>query len=399
MAGCDRERPAAAVEEPQRLPVIAALDAPPGEAILAQGQLEPAGGVLAIVAPPGDRIEAITVAAGDAVREGMVVVRLAGRAAREAELAVAEARLAEARQTVEAETATAQARLQVAQVGVTQNQNQLRRAENYLAQARAEGGELELLERTARLAEEKLAQLRQAAAEPASRRLVSETSVRQQALAAEAARAELEAAEREAEAAVESAALALEAAEKELQASRLAIQAATATAPLASLQKQIELLQLQVANSDLISPIDGVVLAVDASSGAATSGAAVLRVADTSRMVCRAEVPIAELTRVALGAEAKMDGGGLPQPLSGRVASISRVIGAPRLPSPNPMAQVDWRAVDVVIEIDPADAEAAARVVHARVDVAIRAVDAGPADAGAVEAGAVEAGASGADGR
>lgn len=372
-AGCDLNRPGIAVDEPQRLPVIAALDAPPGEAVLAQGQLEPAGGVIPIIAAVGDRIEEITVTAGDPVTAGMVVGRLAGRTAREAELAVAQARLAEARQRVEAETAAAQAQLQVAEVGIKRHQIQLRRAENYLAQARAEGGELELLERTARLAEEKLAQLRQAAAEPASRRLVSETAVRQQALAAEAARAELEAAEREAEAAVESAALALEAAEKELQANRLAIGAATATAPLESLQKQIELLALQVENADLVSPIDGIVLAVDASPGEATTGAPVMRVANTTRMVCRAEVPIAELTRVAVGAEAKMDGGGLNKPLSGRVASISRVIGAPRLPSPNPMAQVDWRAVDVIIEIDPADAEAAARVVHARVDVAIRA--------------------------
>lgn len=373
LLGCDRGGSAMEESEPQMLPVVAALGAPPGEVVLAQGQLEPARGVIPIIATQGDRIEQISVAAGDSVTAGMVVGRLAGRAARQAELAVAEIQLAEARERRRAAAATAKAELEVAAVGVKRNERQLRQAEESLARAQAPGGELELLERRLRLAQEKLDQLRQAAAEPDSRRLVGATAVQQQELAVEAARAELESARREAEGAAEAAQLALEAAEKELRAAELAIESASATAPLESLEKQVELLELQVQQAELTSPISGIVLAVDMSEGEPTTGRPVMRVADTSQMICRAEVPVAELPRIAIGAEAKMTGGGLGEPISGRVGSISRVIGSPRLPSPSPLSRVDWRAADVVIDVDPSDAERAAQLIHARVDVAIRA--------------------------
>lgn len=373
LLGCDRERWAAGGGEPQLLPVVAALDAPPGEVVLAQGQLEPAGGVIPIIAPQGDRIEELAVAAEDSVTAGMVVGRLAGRATREAELAVAATQLEEARERRRAAAAAAKAELEVAAVGVKRNERQLRRAKASLARAQAPGGELELLERRLQLAEEKLAQLRQAAAEPQSRRLVGATAVQQQELAVEAARAELESARREAEGAVEAAQLVLEASQKELRAAELAIESASATAPLESLAKQVDLLELRVQQAELVSPISGTVLAVDMSAGEPTTGMPVMRVADTSQMICRAEVPVAELPRIAIGAEAKMTGGGLSEPISGRVASISRVIGSPGLPSPSPLARVDWRAADVVIDIAPADAERAAQLINARVDVAIRA--------------------------
>lgn len=373
LLGCDRRESRAVESEPQLLPVVAALDAPPGEIVLAQGQLEPARGVIPIIAAAGDRIEQISVDAGDSVTAGMVVGRLAGRATRQAELAVAETQLAEARERRRAATAAAEAELEVAAVGIKRNQRQLRQAEASLARAQSQGGELELLERRLRLAQEKLDQLRQAAAEPESRRLVGASAVQQQELAVEAARTEWESARREAEGAVEAAQLALEASEKELRAAELAIESASATAPIESLERQVELLELQVQSAELVSPISGTVLAVDMSEGEPTTGMPVMRVADTSQMICRAEVPVAELPRIAIGAEAKMTGGGFDAPLSGHVGSISRVIGSPRLPSPSPMARVDWRAADVVIDIDPSDAERAATLINARVDVAIRA--------------------------
>lgn len=374
LLGCDREASETVASEPQLLPVVAALDAPPGEIVLAQGQLEPTRGVIPIIAAAGDRIEQINVDAGDSVTAGMVVGRLAGRATRQAELAVAETQLAEARERRRAQAAAAQAELEVAAVGIKRNERQLRQAEAALARAQADGGELQLLERRLRLAQEKLMQLRQAAAEPESRRLVGATAVEQQELAVEAARAELESARREAEGAVEAAQLVLEASEKELRAAELAIESARVTAPIESLEKQVELLELQVQRAELISPISGTVLAVDASEGEpTTTGTPVMRVADTTQMICRAEIPVAELPRIAIGAEAKMTGGGLDAAISGRVGSISRIIGSPRLPSPSPMARVDWRAADVVIDIDPSDAPRAARLINARVDVAIRA--------------------------
>jgi multidrug resistance efflux pump len=121
----------------------------------------------------------------------------------------------------------------------------------------------------------------------------------------------------------------------------------------------------------LKSPIDGVVVAIDMAPGQPTTGMPVMRLADTSKMICRVEVPLAEIERVALNAPVKMVASGLSEPLSGRVASISQIIGAPRLPNPNPMARVDWRSALVIVDIDPLDAPRAAKMIQGQVDVGI----------------------------
>lgn len=373
--GC-RPGPAPPAEPAGLSQITAALDAPLAELVFAQGQLEPAGGVIPIVAPPGDRIESLRVAEGDAVTTGESVGRLASQSLRETELEVAQLKLAEARATKEAAMAAARAELEVADVGVTTRQLELQKAEDALARALASGGELDLLQQRVQLAQDKLAQMRRSATGPDATRILSETAVRQQALATQAAEAELDTARRQAESQVQAAQLLLQVAEKERRAAELRIQSAEQGTPLGSLEKQIEVLREQLAAAALTSPIDGIVLAIDTSPGQPTNTRPVLRVADVSTMVCRAEVPVALLPRIAVGNRAAISGGGLPDTeLTGRVISISRLAGAPRLPSPDPRQPVDYRAAIVVIEVDADDAAIAAQRVLSQVDVAIRARD------------------------
>ncbi len=369
--GCRRESSPSSSQELLQLPVIAALNAPPGTVVLAQGQLEPAAGVIPIVAPVGDRLESIDVDEGSPVTVGKELATLAGAALRQAELAVAETQLAEGKLQSTAQLATAKAKLEVARIGVTKNEMQLTEARATLQRASAEGGELDLLQRKAALATEKLNQLRVAAAEPDSRRLVNESVVQQQELVVEAALAELDAAQRNGQSAVEAASLLVEASKAELNAAELQIESTSALAPLGSLEKKVDLLRLQVSSSKLKSPINGVVVAIDMAPGQPTTGMPVMRLADTSKMICRVEVPLAEIARVSLQAPVKMVASGLSEPLSGKVASISNIIGPPRLPNPNPMAQVDWRSALIIVEIDPQDAPRAAKIIQGQVDVGI----------------------------
>ncbi len=90
-------------------------------------------------------------------------------------------------------------------------------------------------------------------------------------------------------------------------------------------------------------------------------------------MIVRAEVNVVDLQRVHVGAKATLTSAALLKPLTGKVKSISRLVGTPRLPNPNPMARVDWRSAHVVIEIDEASVEAAAQRIQLQVDVAIAA--------------------------
>ena len=374
--GCGPDPAPELSEAPVRqLPALEALGAPPGEAIIAQGQLQPAGGVVPVTAPPGDRVERILVSVGQRVSEGEVLGRLASEEAREAELAVAESRLAEARAQSRAERTVAEAQLEVARTGLRSAELQAEQAVEQLRSAEAEGGQLRLLEQRLELAEERLAKLREASGNRAGARLVTPSQLRQQQLEVDQARAEIGEVRRSAQAAIDAARLRVEAAEKEIREAELAIEAAEAAAPIGSLQKQVELLELQVESARLISPINGVVLSVDLSAGEPTTGQPVLRIADTSRMVCEAEVHVAQLPRLRAGAEARMTSAALAEPLAGEVISVSRIVGPPRLENPNPLAQSDYRTVEVTIGIAPEDTDVAAQLVHLQVDVAIRAAD------------------------
>jgi len=75
--------------------------------------------------------------------------------------------------------------------------------------------------------------------------------------------------------------------EKEIHANELAIASAKAALGTQTMDKQIELLKLQVQSIKLISPINAIVLSIDTRPGEPTSIAPVMRLADTSQMIVR----------------------------------------------------------------------------------------------------------------
>ena len=127
------------------LPALVVLGAKPGAAIVAQGQLEPATGILPIVAPLGDRVESIEVVEGQKVKVGDALGRLISQAAKELELDIAIARRDEAKAKLNAEEATARAKLEVAKVGLRQSKQTIDQAVNSLEEAESGGGKLALL--------------------------------------------------------------------------------------------------------------------------------------------------------------------------------------------------------------------------------------------------------------
>lgn len=387
-AGCETGSRESAGPAAARLPALDAL-APvaPHGAVVAQGQLQPDGGVVSLIGPTGDRLLRWDVAEGDRVKAGQSLGELESLAARSQELRVAQTQLREARARAEAEKRVAEARLEVARIGLAKAELQRSQAEQRLARAEAEGGQLDLLRQTVTLAENKLDQLRQAARDESAGRLVSPAALDQQELEVRQARSEWESARQQAREGLEMGALAVQAARGEVVAAEAAAESVAATVPLESLEQQVELMSLQVAAVRLHSPIDGKVLSLDVSPGDSLATRPLARVADTSRMVCRAEVNVAEMRRVVVGAETRLSSPALSRPLAGTVRSVSRLVGSPQLPSPSPLARVDWRSAEVMIEIAPGDVERAAPWIHLQVDVAIAAApesapDDAPGDAG-----------------
>lgn len=374
MLGCDRRGPSgSAAGQASTVPALAALGAAPGSAIVAQGQLEPAAGIIPIVAPPGDRVEEITVAEGQKVKAGDKLGRLLSQAARELELQIAVARRDEAIAKINAEEAAATAKLEVARVGLRQAKLELDQAVQMLKDAEATGGKLALLDQQLQIAEAKLNQLREAASNRDTGRLVTQTSIEQQQLTVDQSRSELNLARRESRDKIAAGTLAVEAAEKEIYATELAIASAKTASGVQIMDKQIKLLELQLESIKLISPIDATILSVDSRAGEPTGNMPIMRLADTSRMVAKAEVNVADLTRLSIGAKATVTSSAFESPIRGKVISISRLVGSPSLPNANPMARVDWSSAEVVIEINDAHTEQAAQRIQMQVDIAIEA--------------------------
>ena len=356
----------------QRLPALAALDAEAGEVVVAQGQLEPASGVISIMAPAGDRVAAITVSEGDSVSQGQVVGRLTSLEAREAELAVAEAQLQEARQRLASELSVGRAQLEAAKIELRKAELQLAQGTTEFERAEASGGRLALLQERVELAENKLQQLRRAADDPTAGRLVTASSLEQQELDVRQARSEWQSARQDALQTIETGKLSVEAAKQELEAARLALEAAETATPIKSLEGQVELLRLKRDATQLTSPIDGTVVAVHAVAGQATTGGPLIQVADTEEMICRVELNVADLQRIQIGSPARMSSPALAPILAGTVASISRMVGAPQLPNSYPMAAADWRSAEVIVALTDESDQEAASLINLQVDVAIK---------------------------
>jgi len=371
--GCNGKPESAMPSTEAPLTALSALGAKAGNAILAQGQLAPSGGILSVVAPPGDRVVQMHVSEGQWVDQGQTLGRLESYHVRQIELAVAESKLREAESKLAAEQAVARARLEVAKIELQKAEWTMRQSTEQWEQAELPGGKLELAGQRVRLAENQLSQLRRAVADTTAPRIVSAATIDQQELEVNQAKSDLQAARREAESAIETGRLAVAAATQEILATELAIESAVASSPLESIRKQIELLEVQLSMSELKSPIAGRVMAIDVGPGEATTGLSILRIADTQSMICRVDMNVADLPRVKPGGRATITSAAFSGVMGGDVTEISSLIGSPRLPDPNPLTRTDWRSVEVIIHLDPESSEKAADLIHLQVDVAIQA--------------------------
>lgn len=340
--------------------------------IVAQGTLRPRSGVLPVMAPPGDRVTRIAVSEDDFVEPGDLLVELESLRAKQVELDVAQAKLAEGKNRVATETAAAKARLQVARAKLRQSEQELQQTQTKLQIAEGEGGELDLLRRAADLAQRKLDRLRAAANDPSTRRLVTDDQLEEEGLKIEESRAGYESAKAEANDAIAAGRLAVEAAKQEIIAAERAIEAAEAVGAIGSLAKQIELLKLSLETASLISPIRGRVLSINTMIGQATTTMPLMHLADTTEMICVAEINVADLDRVVPGQTAEITSPGLPQRLSGTVQRIHPMIAAPGLSNPFPMAPVDRYTGEVTIAIDPESVPFAAERIEMQVEVVIQ---------------------------
>lgn len=317
LAGCDATGQSAAQES--------AAAEPSRSAVTALGRLEPGWGVLDLGAPPGDRIHEMLVVDGDEVAAGDILAVLESHGEREAQVAVRQAQVEEARRHLQRER-------EVGPLAVEARAASVRRLEADLELAVSDLG------RTRRLVSDEVVPARESEFQG-----VVEAQAR---AALDEARAQLE---------------------QERRRQRLA--EAEAQAALTTAEALLALDEASLAQSVIRAPKSGAVLDVLVFAGESTDQGAILRLGEVRAMYAVAEVYETDARFVDDGAPAVITSPALPKPLHGTVKQRSRLVHKNDVLGIDPAADTDSRVMEMRILIE--EGEVAASFVHLQVDIEI----------------------------
>jgi len=338
--------------------------------VVAQGRVEPAGGIVDISALAGDRLEKIAdhVEEGEPVDKDQVLAYLESRSLRKLEMESVAAQATEAGKRRTAEEKLADTRITNAELGV-------RKAKTADLDIAVQKKKLALAEANLKLAttdRKRLEDLRKG-----RQGLVSDQEWERQLLVVQQAEAELAAAEAMLEKLQRTTKLGQEAADADLEAARASKAATVAAIPVESLAKRRDLAEKQYEQTEIKAPCDGTVLKIFMRPGETITHRPILQMADLKRMVVVAEVYETDIKRVKTGQTALIESKALPEPydkdgLEGTVERIAGMITTPELKSLDPLASADRRVVEVRIKLEGVNSAVAAGLVNLQVDVTIK---------------------------
>ncbi len=336
----------------------------PSGSIVAQGRLQPTQGILKLSAIPGDRIERVLVQPGADVAQGEVLVELESAKVKKLELELAELKLSQAVLLYEASVREGQLAVDTAEM-------KLRSAEQMQSQAKAN---LELVGKQSQILrslDEQLQSLEAIRNNPRLRGAVGSLEIEAKRNQKINAQSEYERSLLGATQATESTQDLVAQAQSAVRAAKEAFEDLIANPSYRPLEKQIELLRIQLDQATLLAPGPGVVLQVAVIAGERTATVPLIEMADLSQMSCVAEVHESDVGLVRIGQVAEMKSASLSRSIRGKVSRIDRLVGVPQIRSPNPLARSDFRSVAVWIQIDADDVPIASQRVQLQVEVAI----------------------------
>ncbi|ADZ69899.1 HlyD family efflux transporter periplasmic adaptor subunit [Polymorphum gilvum] len=144
---------------------------------------------------------------------------------------------------------------------------------------------------------------------------------------------------------------------------------------LASAEAQLRAAEQDLEEAYVRAPIAGTVLEIHARPGEKPGAAGVLDIADTDDMTVEVEIYQAQIARVAVGAPVEITGDALPAPLSGTVSRIGLMVKRQSIIDKDPAANTDARVFEVQVRLDRPSSAIASRFV----DLQVRArIEAGP---------------------
>ena len=128
-------------------------------------------------------------------------------------------------------------------------------------------------------------------------------------------------------------------------------------------------LQTDLALSQLISPIDGLVLEIHSREGERPGSDGVMDVGASQNMEAKIEVYESDVARIRLGQIVRLtsENGGFKGNLNGQVIRISPQVEQRAVLSTDPTGDADARVVQVDVALDPADAKKVMRLAGLKV--------------------------------
>lgn len=339
-------------------------DKSPKGSIVAQGRLQPTKGVLRLSALPGDRVEKVIAQAGSMVSQGEPLIVFESARLKQLELQIAKLKLADA-------ALLYQSSLREARLAIDTAELKLRSAEQMQKQAQSN---LELVGRQTQILkglDEQIKTLESIRSNPRLRGAVGSMEI--EALQSQKihAQSEYDRSLLGATQTTQTAADLVAQAQSVVQSAKQAEEELKANPGYRSLEKQIELLEMQLEQSTLLAPSAGTILQVNALPGERTAASPLIEMADLTQLSCVAEVHEADVGQVRIGQIAQMQSASLSKSIRGKVTRIDRVVGAPQIRSPNPLARSDFRSIAVWIQIDPEDIPLASERIQLQVEVSI----------------------------
>ncbi len=329
------------------------------ERVTALGRLQPAGSVVPVFGPPGDRIAKMyNVNPGDQIKAGTPVADLASRKDRLLELQIAETQQDEANNSLKFARIAGNQKVRAAEAEL--NLAKANKASD-LAALDAKQAYLKLQAETATAGVTRLEKLR-AGGSP-----VAEETMEKAKLLAAQADAELKAGaavRTKTETTYEETE---KAATAKVAAAKAELDEALARVPTKSTEEKLTLARQLSDQTILKAPITGTVLKVVGREGQPTGLEPILQMADLSAMTAIAEVYESDVERLskwvkAGPVKAEIKNPALPKPLSGMVKSeqdISRMIARNQVFAMGPREDADRRVIEVVVHLkDDAIADA-----------------------------------------
>ncbi len=328
--------------------------------VVALGRLEPAGKIISVAGPIGERIGHLEVAEGDNVKNGQIVAYLENYNERLQTRNLAAAKIREIQEQVKTDTLLRQVEAEKSQSEIEQvNTPQLLQIKSQQALIRKAQVELQEAIKT----RDRFQYLSQEGA-------IAKQDFDNKQLIVRQAEENLSQAQATLEQLAQTRSSNIRTAQTAFKASQVNLARVESHSGLEPAKNNLALAQAQLERSIIRSPQDGTVFKVFAHTGEAISQKSILQLGDTQQMFVVAEVYETDVSKVKVGQEAVITSPAFAKPIKGTVDKVGNLVFKNNIIGDDPTADKDARIVEVKIRLQ--QSEQVANFSNLQVDVRIQ---------------------------